>query len=42
VPQQYRPEETIEAVYYRPTGRGADVDRRRGVGTTREDDDERG
>jgi len=42
VPQQYRPEETIEAVYYRPTGRGADVDRRPGVGTTREDDDERG
>ncbi|HEY3724550.1 MAG TPA: replication-associated recombination protein A [Acidimicrobiia bacterium] len=42
VPQQYRPEETIEAVYYRPTGRGADVDRRPGVGTSRGDDDERG
>ncbi len=42
VPQQYRPDETVEAVYYRPTGRGADIDRRPGVGTSREDGDERG
>jgi putative ATPase len=28
VPQEYRPVEIAEQVYYRPTGRGADVDRR--------------
>jgi putative ATPase len=33
VPQEYRPVEIAESVYYRPTGRGADVDRRPGVGT---------
>ncbi len=33
VPQEYRPVEIAEQVYYRPTGRGADVDRRPGVGT---------
>lgn len=30
VDQAYRPEEIAERVYYRPTGRGADVDRRPG------------
>ena len=33
VPQDYRPVEIAEQVYYRPTGRGADVDRRPGAGT---------
>lgn len=51
VPQEYRPVEIAESVYYRPTGRGADVDRRPGVGTeasstggpqSRGDADERG
>jgi putative ATPase len=47
VPQEYRPVEIAEQVYYRPTGRGADVDRRPGVGTaagpdTGGDADERG
>jgi putative ATPase len=41
VPQDYRPVEIAEQVYYRPTGRGADVDRRPGV-STRGDADERG
>ncbi|MGZ4690432.1 MAG: replication-associated recombination protein A [Acidimicrobiia bacterium] len=41
--QDYRPVEIAEQVYYRPTGRGADVERRPGVGTTRSGDaDERG
>jgi len=45
VPQEYRPVEIAESVYYRPTGRGADVDRRPGVGTAQRpggDADERG
>ncbi len=44
VPQEYRPVEIAESVYYRPTGRGADVDRRPGAGTQRSrgDADERG
>jgi putative ATPase len=51
VPQEYRPVEIAESVYYRPTGRGADVDRRPGAGTeasrtsgpqSRGDADERG
>jgi hypothetical protein len=40
VPQEYRPAEIAEQVYYRPTGRGADVDRRPGVGTSTGDADE--
>jgi len=48
VPQEYRPVEIAESVYYRPTGRGADVDRRPGEATredvqrSRGDADERG
>jgi putative ATPase len=51
VPQEYRPAEIADQVYYRPTGRGADVDRRPGLGTeasdaarprSRGDADERG
>jgi putative ATPase len=32
VDQEYRPDEIAERVYYHPTGRGADVDRRPGAG----------
>jgi putative ATPase len=53
VDQEYRPDEITDRVYYRPTGRGADVERRPGVGidaatrpqdasTTGGDADERG
>jgi len=31
VPQEYRPDDVADAVYWHPTGRGADVDRRRGA-----------
>jgi putative ATPase len=44
-PQEYRPVEIAESVYYRPTGRGADVERQPGMGTatnTAGGDDERG
>jgi putative ATPase len=43
VPQEYRPAEIADSIYYSPTGRGADVDRRPGVATTTTGDaDERG
>jgi putative ATPase len=34
VPQEYRPAEIADSIYYTPTGRGADVDRRPGVTAT--------
>jgi putative ATPase len=43
VPQEYRPAEIADSIYYSPTGRGADVERRPGVATTTTGDaDERG